>query len=113
MGRCSNVKDAANIALLVLAIMVAAFTLLYVIRSPWERNRVGRIYAAKSIVLALVLAQISVSSWVSLDYPGRQPIRLVIYTLGAIVYAPMLWALWREQQEDRRRHREEAKRDEV
>ncbi|MBM4482229.1 hypothetical protein GS443_02590 [Rhodococcus hoagii] len=100
-------RDAANIALLVLAIMVASFTLLYVIRSPWERNRVGRIYAAKSIVLALVLAQISVSSWVSLDYPGRQPIRFAIYTLGAIVYAPMLWALWREQQSDRRRQRTE------
>lgn len=99
-------RDAANVALLVLAVMVVAFTLLYVIRSPWERNRVGRIYAAKSIVLALVLAQISVSSWVSLEYPGRQPIRLTIYTLGALVYVPMLWSLWREQQEDRRQHRE-------
>ncbi|NKR75850.1 hypothetical protein GS492_24895 [Rhodococcus hoagii] len=113
MGRFDHMKDAANIALLVLAVMVASFTLLYVIRSPWERNRVGRIYAAKSIVLALVLAQISVSSWVSLDYPGRQPIRLVIYTLGALVYAPMLWALWREQQEDRRRKRQEATRHDV
>lgn len=99
-------KDAANIALLALAVMVAVFTLLYVTRSPWERNTVGRIYAAKSIVLSLVLMQITVSSWVSLDYPGRQPIRFAIYTLGAVVYVPMLWVLWREQQRDRRRVRE-------
>ncbi|NKS94604.1 hypothetical protein GS876_10250 [Rhodococcus hoagii] len=95
-------KDAANIALLALAVMVAVFTLLYITRSPWERNTVGRIYAAKSIVLALVLVQITVSSWVSLEYPGRQPIRFAIYTLGAVVYLPMLWVLWREQQRDRR-----------
>lgn len=105
-------KDAANVALLILSVMVGAFTALYVVRSPWERNRVGRIYAAKSIVLALVLAQITVSTWVSLEYPGRQPIRLVIYSLGAIVYVPMLWALWREQQEDRRRRRDQLEREE-
>lgn len=107
MGWCV-VTQAANIALLVLASMVTVFTLLYVVRSPWEKSKLGRIYFAKCAVLSLVLIQISASTWISLDYPGRQPIRLTIYALGAVVYVPMLWALWREQQRDRRRKREEA-----
>ncbi|MGF7124021.1 putative phage holin [Rhodococcus sp. BE178] len=99
---------AADIALLALAGMATVFTLLYVIRSPWEKSELGRIYLAKCAVLSLVLIQISAATWISMDFPGRQPIRLVIYALGAIVYVPMLCALWREQQRDRRRKRKEV-----
>lgn len=104
-------KDAANLALLALSVLVTCFTLLYLIRSPWWRNRVGVIYAAKSTILSAVLIQITLSSLISTEYPGRQPIRLAIYTLGALAYLPMIWSLAREQAEDRRRRAaEEAKR---
>lgn len=104
-------KDAANLALLSLSVLVTCFTLLYLIRSPWWRNRVGVIYAAKSTILSAVLIQITLSSLISTEYPGRQPIRLAIYTLGALAYLPMIWSLAREQTEDRRRRAaEEAKR---
>ncbi|MFF1946895.1 hypothetical protein ACFVWF_32680 [Rhodococcus qingshengii] len=104
-------KDAANLALLSLSVLVTCFTLLYLVRSPWWRNRVGVIYAAKSTILSAVLIQITLSSLVSTEYPGRQPIRLAIYTLGALAYLPMIWSLAREQAEDRRRRTaEEAKR---
>lgn len=106
-------KDAANLALLALSVLVTCFTLLYLVRSPWWRNRVGVIYAAKSTILSAVLIQITVSSLVSTEYSGRQPIRLAIYTLGALAYLPMIWSLAREQAEDRRRRAaEEAKRKE-
>lgn len=93
---------AANVALLFLAVLVTLFTGIYLCRSPWWTNRVGRIYVAKSVVLSVVLIQITVASWFSTDYAGRQPIRLAIYVLGALVYVPMIWSLLREQRRDRK-----------
>ncbi|MBM4495698.1 hypothetical protein GS426_05830 [Rhodococcus hoagii] len=87
-------KDAANIALLVLAIMVAAFTLLYVIRSPWDATGRAASYAAKSIVLALVLAADLRLVMGVARLSRAATIRLVIYTLGAIVTRRYAGALW-------------------
>ena len=93
----------ANISLVLAATFVTAFTLLYGVRSLWRSNRIGKIFFTKSVVLAAVLWQIVLASWWDTDYPWRQQIRYVIYTLGAIVYIPMMVSLWREQQRDRRR----------
>lgn len=99
---------AANIALLAMAGLVVTFTLIYLIRSPWRKNHVGIIYATKSVFLSAVLIQIVFSIWYSPEYLGRQPFRLAIYTLGALVYLPMIWSLVREQQRDRRKLNEEV-----
>ncbi|SHU17881.1 Uncharacterised protein [Mycobacteroides abscessus subsp. abscessus] len=53
------------------------------------------------MALALVLWQIVLASWWDTEFPLRQQIRYLIYTLGAIVYIPMLISLWSEQQRDR------------
>lgn len=95
-------RIAANVSLIVVAVLVVAFAVLYWARSRWWTNRIGKIYLAKSVVLSLVLGQIVVATWWDADYPGRQHIRFAIYTLGAVVYLPMIVALWREQQRDRR-----------
>lgn len=94
---------AANVALLCLTVVVNVFTLIYLVRSPWRSNHVGRIYAMKSAILSAVLIQITVAVWGSPDFIFRQQIRLAIYTLGALVYLPMICSLVREQQADRRR----------
>lgn len=99
---------AANIALLALAGLVTMFTLIYLIRSPWRKNHVGKIYATKSLFLSAVLIQIAWSVWYSTDYFGRQQIRFAIYAVGALVYLPMIWSLVREQQRDRRKLNEEV-----
>lgn len=88
---------AANIALVACVVMVNAFTLLYSVRSPWWTHRLGRVYWAKCVVLVLVLDQIVLAVWWDLDYPGRQIVRFVIYSAGAIVYVPMTVSLVREQ----------------
>lgn len=82
--------------------LAVLFAALYAGRSRWWTNRIGKIYLAKSLILALVLMQAVVSVWWQDDYPGRQVIRFIIYSLGAVTYVPMLWSLWREQQRDRR-----------
>ena len=92
---------AANVSLVIVAVFVNVFTVLYWARSRWWANRIGKIYLAKSIVLSLFLTQIVVASWWDTDYPGRQHIRFAIYTLGAVVYLPMICSLWREQTRDR------------
>lgn len=93
----------ANISLILAAVFVTVFTVLYGLRSLWRSNRIGKIFFTKSVVLAAVLWQIVAASWWDTEYPWRQQIRYVIYTLGAVVYIPMMVSLWREQQRDRRR----------
>lgn len=101
---------AANVSLVIVAVFVNVFTVLYWARSRWWANRIGKIYLAKSIVLSLFLSQVVVATWWDTDYPGRQHIRFAIYTLGAVVYLPMICSLWREQTRDRgpRRRRRAA-----
>lgn len=98
-----NYRLAANVSLIYIAILTTTFTILYAWRSRWWVNRIGKIYLTKSIVMSLVLVQIVAATWWAADYPGRQHVRFLIYTLGALVYIPMLVSLWREQQCDRRK----------
>lgn len=99
---------AANVSLIYIAALAVAFAALYGCRSKWWTNRIGKVYLTKSLILALVLVQAVVSVWWSDDYPGRQVIRFVIYSLGAVVYVPMLVSLWREQTRDRKRRRDRS-----
>ena len=91
----------ANVSLIAMTILTTLFAGLYGARSKWWSNRIGRIELTVSIVLPMVLAQISVATWWDTGFPGRQHLRFVIYTLGAVVYVPMIVSLWREQQNDR------------
>lgn len=102
-----NYRFAANIALLTMATLVVAFTILYVTRSRWSSNKIGLIYAVKCGALSMVLVQATVASWWNLDYPGRQQIRFMIYAIGALVYVPMILSLLHEQKRDRAGERSE------
>jgi len=103
-----NFQLAANVSLIYIFVLTSAFTLLYLFRSKWWTNRIGKAYLTKSIVTSLVLLQIVLATWWSLDYPFRQQIRFIIYTWGALVYLPMLATLWGEQRRDRKQARERA-----
>lgn len=100
---------AADVSLIYIAILTAAFAALYGCRSRWWTNRIGKIYLAKSVILALVLIQAVVSVWWQDDYPGRHIIRFIIYSLGAVTYVPMLLSLWREQNRDRQRRKADGR----
>lgn len=100
----------ANVSLIYMAVLVTAFTVLYGVRSRWRGNRIGKVFFTKSVVLAFVLWQIVLATW-DTEFPWRQQLRFVIYTLGAIGYIPMLVTLWREQQRDRERRQQERDQD--
>lgn len=95
----------AAFSILVLALLVTTFTVLYFLRSPWWKNKVGEIYLFKSTLISLVLLQGALSIFWSMDYPGRVWVRTIIYVGGAIAYVPMIIALVKEQNRDRRRER--------
>lgn len=99
-----TLRDVGDWALFALAIVVVAFTLIYAIRSSdgWKHNRVGRVYLAKSVVLSIVLVQISASVIYQSDYWNRDTIRLIVYGSGIAAYLWMMKSLLREQREDRR-----------
>lgn len=91
---------AGSVALIAVAVLAGVFTALYVGRSRWWVNRIGKVYATKSIVLAVVLTQAVLAVWWPGDYPYREQIRYCVYTLGAVVYVPMILTLWRAQHTD-------------
>ncbi|WP_267294167.1 DUF4231 domain-containing protein [Mycobacterium hackensackense] len=98
-----NYELAANVCLGIAALLVSIFTLLYGFRSKWRTNRIGPIYLIKCVAMSAFLNQAAVAVWIDEDYPFRQMIRFVIYAATALVYVPMLVALWLAQQNDRRR----------
>lgn len=97
-------KRLGDIALVGAALLMAAFSALYVTRSKWWTNRIGKVYAVKSVVFAAVLTQGAVAVWwPGGDYPGRYQIRFVIFALGVVAAIPMIVSLLREQRRDRSR----------
>ncbi len=96
-------EHVANTSLTCLAAITTVFVLLYGLRSSWWTNEVGKVFFAKAVILPLVLWQVAASAWTASDYPGREQIRFVIYTLAAIAYVVMVVVLWRQQRRDRRR----------
>lgn len=91
----------ANLSLIYMALLVSIFTVRYLTRSQWWVNRIGRNYLVFKIVMTLVLWQVVVATWWDPDFPGRQQIRYLIYSLGAVFAVPLLVSLIREQRADR------------
>lgn len=94
-------RVAANTALVFLAAFVSVFTVMYGVGSNWRANRIGKVFLLKGVAFSVVLWQIVIAVWVDTDCPYRQHLRFVIYALGAVAYAAMVVALWREQRRDR------------
>lgn len=96
-------RVAANSSLVFLAAFVTLFTVLYAWRSNWMSSTIGKVFLAKGVTFSLVLWQIVLAVWIDTDYFGRQPLRFVIYALGAVAYLAMVVALMREHRADKRR----------
>lgn len=53
-----DLRVAANITLIYVAALTTVFTGLYLLRSKWWANRIGKTYLVKNLVMSLVLLQI-------------------------------------------------------
>ena len=98
-------RAAADWSLACIAVWSTLFAIRYAGWSRWWTNRIGKVYLAKSIILALVLIQAAVTVWSSGDYPGRDQVRFAIYALGPAALVSMLVTLWQEQRRDRKKRR--------
>lgn len=85
-----DMRVAANVSLVYMAIATTAFAVGYAVRSNWSNSWIGPVYLGYKATMALVLWQIVIAVWASNDWPGRQHTRFVIYSLGVI--AAVVWA---------------------
>jgi hypothetical protein len=77
-------RDVGDWLLIVLTLAWWVFTLIYGFRSRWWSNEVGRVLFPEKLLMCLVLSQVSWSTWTESGYPGRDPVRIVLYGLGAL-----------------------------
>lgn len=89
----------ATIGLCLMVVEMGIFLATYVIYSPWWVSPLGKIYAAKTTLMSLVLLQNAASVLSSSDYPFRHEIRAAIYIGGAIAMIA-LWVMLRRFQRE-------------
>lgn len=95
-----DMRVAANVSLVGMALGTTVFVLGYGTRSNWRNSRIGPTYLAYKASMALVLWQIVIAVWVSDTWPGRHEVRYVFYSLGAI--GTVVWAAVLREAQKRR-----------
>lgn len=95
----------ATIALCALAVEMIVFLITYLAGSPFWATLLGKVYAFKTALMALVLAQNAASVLTDSDYPYRHQIRLAIYAGGAVAMVT-LWFMLRRYQREGKAQRE-------
>ena len=93
-------RVAANVSLIAVALFTTVFTVRYAFWSRWWTSRVGPAYLALKIFMSMLLWQIAVATWWDSDFPGRQELRFVIYTAGAVAALAMIPKLMYEQRRE-------------
>ncbi|MCV7208767.1 hypothetical protein [Mycolicibacterium canariasense] len=103
----NHFRIAANVVLVIVALLTTIFTVRYAFWSRWWTSEVGPPYLAMKTMWSLLLWQISLATWWDPDFPGRQELRFAIYSLSALAAVAMIAALV-HQQTVRRRDKESS-----
>lgn len=74
------------------AVVAWAFVLMYGFRSPWRATVVGRSLMYVWVSLAVILTLITGTFWFG-EYPGREWVRLAVYTPLPVALGKFLWVL--------------------
>lgn len=90
-------RVSANMSLLYITVLTTLWSVLYAVRSAWQTSAVGRILLVQSVLMSAVMWEATVSIWWDPDYPGRDHVRFVVYTMGALSCTVMLRTLSRVQ----------------
>lgn len=92
-----DMRVAANVAAVPMAVGATVFAVLYGLRSNWRASGIGRAYLAFKVTMAAVLWQIVIAVWVDTDWPGRQHVRYAIYSVGVVMTVVWVVTLIRVQ----------------
>jgi hypothetical protein len=96
-----DMRVAANVSLVYMAVGATVFAGRYALWSHWRASQIGPTYLAFKVAMALVLWQIVFAVWVDTDWPGRQHVRFVIYSAGAVAAVVWVATLMRVQKKAR------------
>lgn len=96
-----DMRVAANMSLVYMAIGATVFAGRYALWSNWRASQIGSTYLAFKVAMALVLWQIVFAVWVDTDWPGRQHVRFIIYSVGAVAAVVWVGTLMRVQKKAR------------
>ena len=69
------------------------FVVFYALRSPWRETLAGRSLMYVFVAISATLDQIALSVLAGPEYPGRFPIRVVMYGAIAFTFWRMFWTL--------------------
>lgn len=97
-----DMRVAANVSLVYMAVGASVFAARYALWSHWRASQIGPTYLAFKVAMALVLWQIVFAVWADSDWPGRQHVRFVIYSAGAVAAVVWVGTLMRVQKRARR-----------
>lgn len=97
-----DMRVAANMSLMYMAVGATVFAARYAFWSNWRASQIGPTYLAFKVAMSLVLWQIVVAVWVDADWPGRQHVRFIIYSVGAVAAVVWVATLMRVQKKARR-----------
>src|SRR5688572_16925216 len=95
--------DTAALAIVVLiAFPINAFTLLYAFTTPWWLEWIGRALFVSSLGLMLLVDISLLYNWLGDDYPGRDMVRLTVYSIVCLGAWFKLTAYFAEKRRARR-----------
>lgn len=74
--------DTAALAIIgLIALPINLFTVLYAFTTPWWREWIGRALFVSSLGLMLLVDIALAYNWLGDDYPGRDIVRLAVYSI--------------------------------
>ncbi|OTR12586.1 putative phage holin [Mycobacteroides abscessus] len=79
-----------GVAMTAAAVCAWTFVGLYVTRSNWRAETIGKVMVLTNVFLACVLTQAALSQWTDRDYPYREHVRIIMHS--ALAYG-IVWKI--------------------
>ena len=94
-------RQVGDIGLLYVFVAILIYTAVYFARSPWRASVLTRIFAAKNLLMVLLIGQVVLSVFLGVDYWGRDWFRSAGNYLCGTVFLALAYLLWKMQTQDR------------
>lgn len=93
---------AGDIAVTIAAAGSLLFVGVYAAAAPWYRSLVGWSVMLLAFALGAISTLVSVSRWIGTEWPGREPVRLLVFSLAGCAVWGLLATLLAGQANGRR-----------
>jgi hypothetical protein len=90
---------AGDVVLLTAIPALALFVVFYYFKSPWRTLLVGRSLMYFAVSLLAIIGVVAASVWLGQDYPGREWVRFISYSLVSVTTWRLFFTLRHIQKE--------------